>query len=169
MEERLREIGFTNDIESGVNCRFKFKGIVVDIMPTDDSSIGFKNKWYPKGYEHAENYTLDDGQVIRILTGPYFLATKLEAFKGRGGGDGRMSHDFEDIVFVLENREQLWVEIKKCDEELRQYLAIEFSALMENPYIYEWIESHVERGNTAPQTETIIRNINNWLAQTNGE
>lgn len=91
----------------------------------------------------------------------------MEAFKGRGGGDGRMSHDFEDIV--LENREQLWVEIKKCDEELRQYLAIEFSALMENPYIYEWIESHVERGNTSPQTAKVIRNINNWLAQTKGE
>jgi len=85
LEERLREIGFLNDVESGVICRFKIKGITVDIMPTDDPSIGFKNKWYPKGYEDAENYTLDDGQTIRILTAPYYLATKLEAFKGRGG------------------------------------------------------------------------------------
>ncbi len=32
-----------------------------------------------------------------------FLATKFEAFKDRGG-DYRTSHDFEDIVYVLDNR-----------------------------------------------------------------
>ncbi|QIH36772.1 nucleotidyl transferase AbiEii/AbiGii toxin family protein [Sphingobacterium sp. DR205] len=122
LEERLREIGFTNDVESGVICRFKVEGIIVDIMPTDDPSIGFNNKWYPKGYEYAENYLLDDGQTIRILTAPYLLATKLEAFKGRGGGDGRMSHDFEDIVFVLENRRSLWQEIRGCDRGIEPYL-----------------------------------------------
>lgn len=169
LEERLREIGFTNDVESGVICRFKIKGIIVDIMPTDDPSIGFSNKWYPKGYEHAENYTLDDGQTIRILAAPYFLATKLEAFKGRGGGDGRLSHDFEDIIFVLENRERLWHEIRICDDEVKAYLVAEFSALMDNPHIYEWIDCHVERGNIPPQTATIIGNIKNWLAETKGE
>ena len=169
LEERLREIGFTNDVESGVICRFKIKGIIVDIMPTDDPSIGFSNKWYPKGYEHAENYTLDDGQTIRILTAPYFLATKLEAFKGRGGGDGRLSHDFEDIIFVLENRERLWHEIMICDDEVKAYLVDEFSALMDNPHIYEWIDCHVERGNIPPQTATIIGNIKNWLAEAKGE
>ncbi|HIX53631.1 MAG TPA: hypothetical protein H9853_01290 [Candidatus Sphingobacterium stercoripullorum] len=163
LEERLREIGFSNDIESGVICRFKIRGIVVDIMPTDDPSIGFKNKWYPKGYEHAIIYTLNDGQKIRILTAPYFIATKLEAFKGRGGGDGRLSHDFEDIVFVLENREKIWEELETCDPELKEYLLIEFSTLMNNPHIYEWIDSHVERGNTSSQTSTIIENIKTWV------
>ncbi len=163
LEERLREIGFSNDIESGVICRFKIRGILVDIMPTDDPSIGFKNKWYPKGYEHAIIYTLNDGQKIRILTAPYFIATKLEAFKGRGGGDGRLSHDFEDIVFVLENREKIWEELETCDPELKEYLLIEFSTLMNNPHIYEWIDSHVERGNNSSQTSTIIENIKTWV------
>lgn len=167
LEERLREIGFKNDVESDIICRFKIQGILVDIMPTDDPSVGFNNKWYPNGYEHAENYTLDDGQVIRILTAPYFLATKLEAFKGRGGGDGRTSHDFEDIVFILENRESLWHEISTCDDEVKSYLITEFSAIMDNPHIYEWIDSHVERGITPPQTSTIIANIKNWLNATN--
>lgn len=168
LEERLREIGFSNDVESGVICRFKIKGIVVDIMPMDDPSIGFNNKWYPSGYEYAENYTLDDGQVIRILTAPYFLATKLEAFKGRGGGDGRLSHDFEDIVFVLENRAKLWEELETCDDGVRAYLVAEFSALMDNPYFYEWIDSHVERGNIPPQTPAITENIKHWLSKSMG-
>lgn len=169
LEERLREIGFTNDIKSGIICRFKIEGITVDIMPTDDPSIGFTNKWYPKGYEYAENYTLDDGQTIRILTAPYLLATKLEAFKGRGGGDGRLSHDFEDIVFVLENRESLWYEIKTCDDAVKGYLIAEFSALMANPHLYEWIDCHVERGNIPSQTATILENIKNLLIETNEE
>lgn len=164
LEIRLREIGFSNDIESGIICRFTIKGITVDIMPTDDPSIGFNNKWYPKGYEYAENYTLDDGQTIRILTAPYFLATKLEAFKGRGGGDGRISHDFEDIVFVLENRAKLWEELERCDDEIRSYLVSEFSALMDNPYFEEWITSHIERGNIPPQTNAIIENLKHWLS-----
>lgn len=169
LEERLRDIGFTNDIESGVICRFKIKGIVVDIMPTDDPSIGFNNKWYPRGYEFAKSHTFEDGQKIRILTAPYFIATKLEAFKGRGNGDGRLSHDFEDIVFVLENRISLWDEIKSADEEIKDYLVSEFSALIESPYIYEWIDSHVERGNIPPQTTVIIEKIKTLLTETPGK
>src|SRR5690606_34026275 len=127
LEKRLREIGFTNDVDSGIICRFKIQGIIVDIMPTDDSSIGFNNIWYTEGFEHAQNFTLLDGNIIRILTAPYFIATKLEAFKSRGGGDGRISHDFEDIVFVLENRAALWDELHKCDDKLRTYLKKEFT------------------------------------------
>lgn len=70
-----------------------------------------------------------------------------------------MSHDFEDIVFVLENREKIWEELETCDLELKEYLLIEFSTLMNNPHIYEWINNHVERGSTSSQTSTIIENI----------
>lgn len=49
LEEKLRQIGFAHDIESSVVCRFKIAGVVVDVMPTNDPSIGFTNKWYPGG------------------------------------------------------------------------------------------------------------------------
>src|SRR5690606_8274832 len=160
-----REIGFTNDVDSGIICRFKIQGIIVDIMPTDDSSIGFNNIWYPEGFEHAQNFTLLDGNIIRILTAPYFIATKLEAFKSRGGGDGRISHDFEDIVFVLENRAALWDELHKCDDKLRTYLKKEFTKLIENTYIHEWVDSHVERGVVTPATDSIIQNIKGWISE----
>lgn len=68
LEARLREIGFVNDINSGIVCRFKIQGVTVDIMPTNDASIGFRNKWYPKGFESARIHSLDDGQIIKILT-----------------------------------------------------------------------------------------------------
>lgn len=50
-----------------------------------------------------------------------------------------------------------------CDDEVKAYLVAEFSALMDNPYFYEWIDSNVERGNTPPQTSAIIENIKSWL------
>jgi hypothetical protein len=45
LEQRLLEIGFSPDIESGVVCRYNIQGIIVDIMPTNDPSIGFNNIW----------------------------------------------------------------------------------------------------------------------------
>jgi hypothetical protein len=80
MEERLRAIGFIQDVESGIVCRYKIQGIVVDIMPTGDDSIGFSNRWYPDGFENSVVYAIDKGNSINILSPRYFIATKLEAF-----------------------------------------------------------------------------------------
>lgn len=42
LEEKLRDLGFQHDIKSGIICRFKIQGIIVDIMPTEEASMGFK-------------------------------------------------------------------------------------------------------------------------------
>lgn len=86
LEEKLRSLGFAHDIESSVVCRYKIEGIIVDIMPTVDPSIGFNNKWYPEGFQKAIDYSIDGENVVKILSAPYFIATKFEAFNGRGQG-----------------------------------------------------------------------------------
>ena len=60
LDEKLRSVGFQNDIESGIICRYKVQGIVVDIMPTDSSVLGFSNRWYTDGFNNAviNNMTL---------------------------------------------------------------------------------------------------------------
>ena len=133
LEEKLRSIGFSHDIESGVICRYRIQGILVDIMPTNDASIGFTNIWYPDGYAHAVNYEIDELSKVKILSAPYFIATKLEAHKDRGRNDGRTSQDFEDIIYVLENREAIWKEINNSSESLKNYLLLEFRSLLKNP------------------------------------
>lgn len=158
LEERLRSIGFSHDIESGVICRYKIQGIIVDIMPTNDPSIGFTNIWYPEGFEKAIDYEIDEISTIKILSAPYFIATKLEAHKGRGKNDGRTSQDFEDIVYVLENRESIWEEMNNSGRSVKEYLRTEFQILLENPNLFEWIDSHVERG-SPPATYLIIDKI----------
>lgn len=162
LEDKLRSIGFTNDVESGIICRWRIEKITVDIMPTNDSSIGFTNKWYPEGYKNAVNYTINDQCTVRILDSPYFLATKLEAFKGRGNNDGRTSHDFEDIIYVLENRSEIWQEMKTAHDNVREYLLTEFRNLLDNPNIYEWIDCNVERG-SPPATYYIHDKLSDFV------
>lgn len=60
----------------------------------------------------------------------YFVATKLEAYKGRGGNDPLSSRDIEDILTLVDGREELLNEVREADAELRRYIAYEFSALL---------------------------------------
>lgn len=111
IEEQLRSMGFKNDIESRVICRYVIQGIIVDVMATGDGILGFGNRWYPEGFKKSMELPLDDQHSIRIFSAPYFIATKLEAFKSptrKDHNDGRMSKDFEDIMFLFEHRKSIW-------------------------------------------------------------
>ncbi len=163
LEEKLRAIGFSHDIGSGVICRYRIQGIIVDIMPTNDPSIGFTNIWYPEGFENAVNYKIDERSIVKILSAPYFIATKLEAHKDRGRNDGRTSQDFEDIIYVLENREVIWDELNNSSENLKKYLQLEFRNLLKNPHLFEWIDCHVERG-SPPASYYIMEEIEKFTA-----
>jgi len=163
LEEKLRAIGFSHDIEFGVVCRYHIQGITVDIMPTNDPSIGFSNKWYPEGFNQAIDYLIDESCIVKILSAPYFIATKFEAFKGRGENDGRTSPDFEDIIYVLENRKVIWQEMNDAHEEVKNYLRSEFLTLLNNANHFEWIDGHVERG-SPPATYLIIDELEKFTA-----
>lgn len=160
VEEKLRLKGFSNDVESGVICRYKIKGIVVDVMPTSEGILGFANQWYIEGYSHAMEYVLDENYIIHIFSPAYFLATKLEAFKNRN--DGRWSADFEDIVYLLNNRNKIWSEIDAAESNVRAYLLKEFKNLAENKYIDEWISVHLGYGDQE-RTYYIIGSMNDLL------
>ncbi len=83
IDERLRNLGFVNDQESGVICRYTINGIIVDVMPTTKETLGFSNRWYPVGFANSIVYDIGEDK-IRIFKPSYFIASKLEAFKSRG-------------------------------------------------------------------------------------
>ncbi|MBA4054154.1 MAG: hypothetical protein C0490_05530 [Marivirga sp.] len=143
-EEKIRARGFSPDVTSKVRLRYKVQGVTVDFMPTTDVAIGVKNRWYPDGYKNAIEFNIDDKATIKMLAPVYFLGTKLEAFKSRGATDPRQSHDFEDIVYVLENRKAIWSEVVNCDEPLKNYLKEEFGKLLSQQGINEWIDCHID-------------------------
>lgn len=160
-EEQLRARGFANDMASHVRGRFKLENIIVDVIPTKDIAMGFRNIWYPEGFKNAMPYQVDEDTTVRILTPPHLIATKLEAFKNRGGKDGRGSQDFEDIVYVLENRAAIWDEMRASDENLKAYLRDEFTKLVAEKNIYEWIDCHVDF-DSPPPTAAILEEMTNF-------
>ena len=97
LQENLLTGGFNPDSTSKVICRYKFKGIIVDIMPDNEAILGFSNQWYKDGIRHAQLFPLDD-MTIKIFPAPIYLASKIEAYKQRGASDKRLSSDFEDII-----------------------------------------------------------------------
>jgi len=162
LEEQLRSIGFVNDQASGIICRFTYGQTIVDIMPTEGKVLGFSNRWYPEGFKSAINYTIDPQHIIKIFSAPYFLASKLDAFLDRGHGDGRTSSDFEDIVFLLEHRSAIWKECEAAPLEVRTYLKTEFRKLLDNLFLEEWIDAHIDFRSPS-STYSIIERIREFV------
>ena len=157
LEEELRNVGFENDKESGIICRYMVQGIIVDIMPTNSDVLGFSNRWYEEGFENAISIMLDDDEV-KIFSFPYFIATKLEAFKNRGNNDFRFSSDFEDIVYVLENNSNAENQLSNLPEQLKEYFSKTFQDLINQQDWEEGLYAHLEPRN-APQKIIMIENI----------
>ena len=87
VEKALRLQGFRNDTREGAPlCRWCWEELILDVMPTDPAILGFSNQWYPETMATAEDRMLPGGLTIRLVAPVYFIATKLEAFFGRGIG-----------------------------------------------------------------------------------
>jgi hypothetical protein len=82
LQQRLRKKGFRESMEDGVICRWRFKEILVNFMPTDERILGFSNRWYADAFRNAHNFSIE-GLTFKLIRAPYFLGTKLEAFYGR--------------------------------------------------------------------------------------
>jgi hypothetical protein len=95
----------------------------LDVLALNKEVLGFTNIWYEPALTHAFTVTLPGRQSIRVITAPFFLGTKMEAFRGRGKMDFQASHDLEDFVAVIEGRETLLQEIAASPQPLRRYLA----------------------------------------------
>jgi hypothetical protein len=80
---------------------------------------------------------------IRLVTGPYFLVTKLEAFRGRGQGDYQLSHDLEDVIAVVDGRPSLVDEVDLAEPELRDYLRDGVGELLDDAAFLEALAGHL--------------------------
>ena len=136
LQQALRAKGFKDmppdPEESAPVCAMKLGDLRVDFMPDDPQVLGFSNRWYGDALKTAMPYELSDDLSIRLVNPPYFLATKLEAYKGRGKCDTLSSHDIEDLLTLIDGRESLIDEVRTAPEELRGYLAEEFSQLLQD-------------------------------------
>ncbi|MDC6366679.1 hypothetical protein [Allomuricauda sp. AC10] len=82
------------------------------------------------------------GQQITVFSTPCYLATKFEAYNDRGT-DYRTSHDFEDIMNILDNRTLIVNEILDADQKVKEYLQSEIQKIMDSPFSDEIISCHI--------------------------
>jgi hypothetical protein len=122
--ERLRKAQFTEDTsEEPLTCRWFHGKLKLDVLALSKEVLGYTNLWYERALNHAILFVLPSGQPIRLITAPYFLGTKMEAFRGRGQEDFLASHDLEDFVAVIDGRSTILEEIADSPGDVRGYLA----------------------------------------------
>jgi hypothetical protein len=132
--ERLKEYGFMEDSRPGApTCRWVHGTLILDVMPIEKGVLGPSNRWYKDALRSAQSVLLPSGVSIRVITAPYFLGTKIEAFRGRGNRDFFGSHDLEDFVAVIDGRKAILQELASVPAELRRYLAAAAGELLAEP------------------------------------
>ncbi len=157
LEESLRELGFTQSMEDAGNiCRWKVDDVLVDVMPTDEAILGFSNPWYSEAIKTAQSIKISDDLTIRLITAPYFIATKMEAFLGRGKDDYMTSHDMEDIITVIDGRPELVDEIKASNENLQLYLAEKFSVELQEGELVDALPGYLNTDESSQARASII-------------
>ena len=142
--ERLHELGFTEDASEGAPiCRWHHGEIKLDLMPLDEKILGFSNGWYKSAMDSAQEYEIERDIRIRVVTAPYFCATKLEAFRGRGKGDYLASHDLEDLLTVVDGRPELLDELQSASKNVRSYIAGAIGEVLKSPQFIDALPAYL--------------------------
>lgn len=119
-------------------------------MPAAETVLGFGNRWYPLAMDTAQRVALPSGVEIRLIRAPEFMATKLEAFAGRGNNDYLFSHDMGDLIAVIDGRAALLDECCASDAALKAYLRDWFTHLLARAPFKEALAGHLP-GDAASQ------------------
>ena len=152
-EEKVREAGFENDLESGVICRFKESrsGLLLDVMPNVASIVGFESYWQATSFPHAVELALPSGRTIQAIPPPFLLATKLEAFATRGENDFYGSRDFGDVIALIDGREELLAELPLAPQDVQAFVAERLAELTRHPNFASGAEGALAAGSQAQE------------------
>ena len=150
-ERLLESRGFKHDTREGAPiCRWIYNGVTVDILPIRENVLGWRSKWFGEALSAAK--TADcGGRQVNIVSPPYFVALKIEAFEERGRRDFLCNTDFEDIICLFNGRDSIVEEIAG-DENLAEPLARKFAEYLKSPELEDAIDGFVQT-----ETETAKR------------
>lgn len=135
IEEQVAARGFARDVDSGVICRWVHgeTGVLFDLMSIYPDVLGSSNRWFRYAVDTAIPMELEQGLSIRLASAVAFVATKLEAFADRGAGDILGSHDLEDVLNIVNGRQELAGELAAAPPVLREAVATAFAGLLAHP------------------------------------
>jgi predicted nucleotidyltransferase len=147
LRDELRRLGFREDTSQGAPlCRWIVDGIKVDVMPTDPNVLGLRTRWFATALREAHFVSIPAGQQIRLITAPCFIATKIEAFDDRGERDYAASADVEDVVTVVDGREEIVEEVAASPSDLRDYVQESVRRWLETDAFRDAIPGHLGYG-----------------------
>ena len=162
LQETLQKLRIYPYPEGHAMCNFIYKGILIDIIPSEDSPVGKANRWYKPGFSYLKSVKVGKHN-IQIFQLPYFLATKFEAFNDRGK-DYRTSHDFEDIIYVLDNCTTAAEDVINADLQVKSYLKKELIKIKDSMYFEEIVSAHIHPNMLNERLSLVIEKINKILS-----
>ena len=157
LSERLGQLGFHDSMEQEVICTKMLGPLKVDFMPDSADILGFSNRWYRDAMATARDFTLTETITIKLVEPVYFVATKLEAYLGRGNGDALSSHDIEDLINIFDGRAEIVAEVNAVDGELRDFIRIQLQALLDDANFEYAVQSAT--GNNCARESLIFERI----------
>jgi hypothetical protein len=163
LDAKLAERGFHPDLQGHAICTYKYNDIAVDIMPSTDTMRGPSNRWYSIGFDSIQKTSLE-GVTIQVLSAACHLAAKFEAYNHRGNDDYRTSHDFEDIIYVIDNRTTIVDDVRLADQRIKDFLQSEFRKILGNPYTEEILSAHLHPLILDKRYPILLAKINDMLS-----
>jgi len=141
--DRLRRLGFAEDASEGTHrFRWVIAGVRVDVMPTSPD-LGPANRWYSEAIANTQIVAIDAELLVRVISAPYFIATKLDAFGDGHRGDYLSSHDLEDIIAIVDGRATIESDVSTAPALVRDFLRDRFRSLLADPGFVEAVAGHL--------------------------
>ncbi|MDX1906520.1 MAG: hypothetical protein SF053_05740 [Bacteroidia bacterium] len=134
----LHKKGFSPDSESeGMVQMWRYDQVRLRLRPSQAGSMVINNPWFGEAVFHARWHVLSPDHKIRIFTPPFYLAVLLEQIKAHGNAPLRLSEAFEDLVYLVQYREELPAEILTAYYAVRNFIQTELTSLLKRPYLDE--------------------------------
>jgi predicted nucleotidyltransferase len=143
IEAKLRTIGFDHDMSEGApKCRWVLGELLVDIMPTDGSTIGLNTAWFTEALATAAEVEFAHSR-FRLISPTAFIALKYVAFLDRGKNDFYGSHDLEDLLAVVDGRAKFVADVDASQSGLRKYIVQSVQTLLASDDFMEALPGHL--------------------------
>lgn len=162
----LRERGFAEDVHSGVIGRWRHEtcGILLDAVPRIGRLAGFSDQWLAPATASAISRTLPSGTEVRAVCPPWMLVMKLQAFTDRGCDDCLANRDFEDVVLLVDAREEILDEIGTLPVGAAAFVCEQLDRVMTLPTFEYGLEGAVGGVDSRARVTAVTLPRLQWLA-----
>jgi len=169
IRQELLNVGFRDLISDDIPaCALFWRNWRVDFLCATPGIVPGSNRWFPYVIADAELQQVEDVNIWRASTAT-FIATKLEAWFSRGRlpdeSPDYLHQDMEDIVAVIDGRNELIEEIEYAPPDVLTFLRRIFADLLKTSDFLNFLPGHVggeERARMVVERMKTISDLQSW-------